>query len=68
MYFISLQLDPDKTLFEQSNDLPYNMAWEFPRTRLHFIRILGSGSFGEVWLAEASGIHGILLFSLTSLA
>lgn len=54
----SLQLDPDRTLFDQSNDLPYDMAWEFPRERLTFIKTLGSGAFGQVWLAEAEGLHG----------
>ena len=51
----SFQVDQDKTLFEQANDLPYNMAWEFPRERLTFVKTLGSGAFGEVWLAEAAG-------------
>ena len=58
MFQPSLQLDPDRTLFDQSNDLPYDMAWEFPRERLTFIKTLGSGAFGQVWLAEAEGLHG----------
>eukprot|EP00111_Clytia_hemisphaerica_P018541 TCONS_00054846-protein len=50
-------LDPDRTLFDQSNDLPYDMSWEFPRERVTFIKTLGSGAFGQVWLAEAEGLH-----------
>ena len=37
------------------------MSWEFPRNRLAFIKTLGSGAFGQVWLAEAQGIDGIML-------
>jgi len=50
-------LDPDRTLFEQSSELPYDPVWEYPRDRLSFIKTLGSGAFGQVWLAEAEGIH-----------
>ena len=45
---IYLQLDANKTLFEQSGDLPYDFDFEFPRNRLRFVRVLGSGAFGEV--------------------
>lgn len=48
----------DRTLFEQSSELPYDTAWEFPREKLTFLKTLGSGAFGQVWLAEAEGIHG----------
>ena len=30
--------------------------WEFPKEQLRFIKKLGSGAFGQVWLAEALGI------------
>lgn len=50
------ELDPDRTLFEQSSELPYDPDWEFPRDRLNFLKMIGSGAFGEVWLAEAEGI------------
>ena len=43
-------------MFEQSGDLPYDPDWEFPRERLSFLKMVGSGAFGEVWLAEAQGI------------
>jgi len=45
-------------LFEQSGDLPYDLAWEFPRKRLSIQQMLGCGAFGDVMLAEASGIIG----------
>ena len=49
-------MDPDRTLFDQCSDLPYDPDWEFPRERLNFVKMIGSGAFGEVWLAEAQGI------------
>nr|AAS79436.1 vascular endothelial growth factor receptor [Podocoryna carnea] len=52
------QIDPDRTIFEQSSELPYDMDWEFPRSKISLIKTLGSGAFGQVWLAEAEGIHG----------
>ncbi|XP_066912018.1 vascular endothelial growth factor receptor 1-like [Clytia hemisphaerica] len=52
-------LDPDRSLFDQSNELPYDMTWEFPQQKLTFIKSLGKGAFGEVWLAEAEGITEI---------
>ena len=36
--------------------MPYDTDWEFPRDRLNFLKMIGSGAFGEVWLAEAEGI------------
>ena len=35
-------------MFEQSGELPYDFDFEFPRNRLRFVRVLGSGAFGEV--------------------
>ncbi|XP_057313104.1 fibroblast growth factor receptor 2-like [Hydractinia symbiolongicarpus] len=52
------QMDPDRSLFEQSSELPYDLAWEFPRENVLLVKTLGSGAFGQVWLAEAEGIHG----------
>ncbi|XP_065058967.1 vascular endothelial growth factor receptor 2-like [Rhopilema esculentum] len=50
------EMDPDRTLFDQCSELPYDPDWEFPRDRLNFLKMIGSGAFGEVWLAEAQGI------------
>ena len=40
-------------MFEQSSQLPYDPDFEFPRERLRMVKVLGSGQFGEVWLAQA---------------
>ncbi|XP_047126150.1 fibroblast growth factor receptor 4 isoform X3 [Hydra vulgaris] len=50
------KLDPSRTIFEQSIELPYDLSWEFPRHRLDFVRVIGSGAFGQVWFAHARGI------------
>lgn len=58
-YYFSIffsQLDPNRTLFDQSSELPYDMVWEFPRERVNFMKDLGSGAFGLVKLATAEGI------------
>ncbi|KAJ7350232.1 hypothetical protein OS493_037695 [Desmophyllum pertusum] len=49
------RLDASIPLIEQVNKLPYDKRWEFPREQLHFGKVLGSGAFGEVYLAEAEG-------------
>ena len=43
-------------MLDQCDKLPYDSDWEFPREKLNFIRLIGSGAFGEVWLAKAEGI------------
>ena len=55
-WIISLQLDPDLSLLEQCNALPYDPDWEFPEERLVLGNVLGSGAFGQVIKAEAIGI------------
>ena len=42
---------------EQGSHLPYSTAWEYPRHKLEFIKILGSGAFGQVWLARALDVY-----------
>ena len=32
------------------------MAFEFSRERIRFVKELGSGEFGDVWLAQAFGL------------
>ena len=49
-------LDINGNIQEQLQKLPFLPEWEFPRERISFIRELGSGEFGIVWLAEAMGI------------
>ena len=51
-----LQIDPDRSLLEQCNDLPYDPDWEFPEERLILGNVLGAGAFGQVVKAEAIGI------------
>ncbi|EDO47097.1 predicted protein, partial [Nematostella vectensis] len=36
--------------------LPWNAEWEFPRDRIKLLDIVGTGAFGQVFLAEAVGI------------
>ncbi|XP_022801625.1 vascular endothelial growth factor receptor 2-like [Stylophora pistillata] len=49
------RLDSSIPLIEQVHKLPLDKRWEFPRERLRFCKVLGSGAFGEVYLAEAEG-------------
>ena len=65
MYFLNFgvidffphQLDPDRSLLEQCNNLPYDEEWEFPERRLILGEVLGSGAFGQVVKADAIGMH-----------
>ncbi|XP_012148216.1 PDGF- and VEGF-receptor related isoform X2 [Megachile rotundata] len=49
-------LNPDLTVDDQAELLPYDKKWEFPRDRLKLGKKLGSGAFGVVMKAEAQGI------------
>jgi len=49
-------IDPARALIEQTNGLPYDPVWEFPRKRIKLLDRLGCGAFGDVHLAEAVGI------------
>ena len=49
-------LDPNRTLLDQIEELPYDLHWEFPRYDVRFGSVLGEGNFGKVWHARAKGI------------
>ncbi|XP_023247047.1 vascular endothelial growth factor receptor kdr-like, partial [Copidosoma floridanum] len=49
-------INPDLTVNDQAEYLPYDEKWEFPREKLQLGQQLGSGAFGVVVKAEASGI------------
>ena len=52
----NFEMDPDRTLLEQIEELPYDLHWEFPRYDVRFGSVLGEGNFGRVWHAKAKGI------------
>ncbi|XP_068720655.1 fibroblast growth factor receptor 3-like [Montipora capricornis] len=54
--WIFFQIDPDRSLLEQCNDLPYDPDWEFPEERLILGNVLDAGAFDQVIQAEAIGI------------
>ncbi|CAB4065980.1 FLT1 [Lepeophtheirus salmonis] len=50
-------MNPDMDIQEQAHLLPYNKdEFEFPRDRLKIGKLLGSGEFGYVKLAQAIGL------------
>ncbi|XP_043268630.1 vascular endothelial growth factor receptor 1 isoform X2 [Venturia canescens] len=49
-------LNPDLTVDDQAELLPYDKKWEFPREKLKFGKQLGFGAFGVVMKADAHGI------------
>ncbi|XP_050295851.1 vascular endothelial growth factor receptor 1-like [Anthonomus grandis grandis] len=49
-------LNPELGLDDQAHLLPYKKDFEFPKERLKFGKVLGSGAFGIVYRAEAKGI------------
>lgn len=53
----SLKIDPGKTILEQCHNLSYDLKFEFPRKKLHLVRTVGEGAFGQVWMATAEGMN-----------
>lgn len=49
-------MDPDKNIMEQADLLPYDIAYDFPSKNLKLGKRLGQGAFGEVFIAEATGL------------
>ncbi|XP_064636645.1 vascular endothelial growth factor receptor 1-like isoform X2 [Lineus longissimus] len=49
-------INPDIPIDEQTDCLPYDPKWEFPKDRFTFGVVLGQGAFGKVVKAEAVGI------------
>ncbi|XP_014207726.2 vascular endothelial growth factor receptor kdr-like [Copidosoma floridanum] len=49
-------INPELTVNDQAEYLPYDKKWEFPRKQLKLGQQLGSGAFGVVVKAEAFGI------------
>lgn len=49
--------NPEMSLEEQVELLPYDHRWEFPKERLKLGKTLGQGAFGRVVKAEAIGIE-----------
>ena len=64
----SFQIDPDRTILEQVNNMPYDPDWEFREDRLLLGKVLGSGAFGQVVQAEAMGILAFSARDKTDLA
>ncbi|XP_028517530.1 vascular endothelial growth factor receptor 3 isoform X2 [Exaiptasia diaphana] len=50
------KFDPNRSILEQCEELPYDADWEFPVKRLILQGVIGSGAFGQVMKAEAVGI------------
>ncbi|XP_034167235.2 macrophage colony-stimulating factor 1 receptor 1 isoform X1 [Pangasianodon hypophthalmus] len=49
--------DGNNYTYIDPTQLPYNTKWEFPRDRLTFGQVLGSGAFGKVVEATALGLE-----------
>ncbi|KAJ8675278.1 hypothetical protein QAD02_011064, partial [Eretmocerus hayati] len=49
-------INPELTVDDQAELLPYDRRWEFPRSHLKLGKQLGSGAFGVVMKAQARGI------------
>lgn len=49
-------MDPEKTIMEQADMLRYDTSYDFPMKDLKLGKRLGQGAFGEVLMAEATGL------------
>ena len=54
---IFFKVKPEDNITDQGIYLPYNPAYEYPRHKLEFIKVLGSGAFGQVWLARGLDVY-----------
>ncbi|KAJ8673408.1 hypothetical protein QAD02_004670 [Eretmocerus hayati] len=52
----TVSINPELSISQQAQFLPYDKKWEFPRDRLILGETLGSGAFGVVVKAKAMGI------------
>ncbi|XP_074649974.1 vascular endothelial growth factor receptor 1-like isoform X2 [Tubulanus polymorphus] len=50
-------INPDLPIDEQTECLPYDIKWEFPKDKMKLGMVLGQGAFGKVLKAEALGIE-----------
>ncbi|XP_057296646.1 uncharacterized protein LOC130625556 isoform X2 [Hydractinia symbiolongicarpus] len=53
----SNKIDPDRSILEQCNNLYYDPKFEFPRHNIYLLKVLGEGTFGQVWMASAAGLE-----------
>lgn len=49
-------MDPEKTIMEQADMLPYDIGYDFALKDLTLGKRLGHGAFGEVFKGEAKGL------------
>lgn len=49
-------INPELSLDEQADLLPYDQKFEFPREKLQLGKQLGTGAFGVVFKATANGM------------
>lgn len=50
-------VDFGRSIREQSSNLGYDSKYEFPRTNISLIKVIGEGEFGQVWIASAKGME-----------
>ncbi|XP_057297435.1 uncharacterized protein LOC130628517 isoform X2 [Hydractinia symbiolongicarpus] len=54
---IKQPVDFGRSIREQSSNLSYDSKYEFPRTHISLIKVIGEGEFAQVWIASAKGIE-----------